>query len=251
MNPAEFANIAKAEQKLWWYRGMNQILYRLIQRYGPPPGPHRVLEGGCGTGYLATQLEDRFGWNVNALDLGSQGLRYGRDMGLSRLIQGDITALPFASEAFDIVVSMDVIVHLPLGVEWRATTELTRVVREDGLLFIRVSALDILHSRHSTFAHERQRFSRARLIRAFEDVGVDVLRCTYANSLLMPVALAKFRIWEPLTDQAPASGVEPVEPWLDSLLYAPLSAEASWIGSGLNFPAGQSLFLVGRRRRKP
>ena len=45
-----------------------------------------------------------------------------------------------------------------------------------------------------------------------------MLRCSYANSLLMPVALAKFRLWEPLMRKAPASGVQPVAPWLDRIL---------------------------------
>ena len=76
----------------------------------------------------------------------------------------------------------------------------------------------------------------ARLTALAEHAGIRVLRCTYANSLLLPVALAKFRIWEPLTRQAPSSGVEPVAPWLDRMLYGALAAEAAWIGAGHNFP---------------
>jgi len=30
MNPAEFANIAAAEQRLWWYRGMRRILFDVL-----------------------------------------------------------------------------------------------------------------------------------------------------------------------------------------------------------------------------
>ena len=40
-----------------------------------------------------------------------------RNYGLTRLIQGDITSLPFAQAAFDGLVSMDVVVHLPRGDE--------------------------------------------------------------------------------------------------------------------------------------
>ncbi len=247
MNPAEFDNIARAEQHLWWYQGMNEILYRLIRRHSRVK-PVRVLEGGCGTGWLALQLQERFGWDVHALDLGSQGLRYAKRMGLQRLIQGDLSALPFASDSFDAVLSMDVIVHFPRGEEWRAVQELVRVLRPGGEIFIRTSALDLLRSRHSMFAHERQRFTRRRLVETFTRAGIEVERCTYANSLLMPIALAKFRVWEPLTNAPPASGVAPVAPWLNAMLYAAVRAEASWLGAGLNFPAGQSLLLVGRKR---
>jgi hypothetical protein len=114
-------------------------------------------------------------------------------------------------------------------------------------LAIRVSALDILRSRHSMFAHERQRFTRSRLRRLAEDCGIQVERCTYANALLMPVTLAKFRIWEPLMAPEPASGVAPINPALDNALYSALQLEAAWLGRGLNFPAGQSLILIGRK----
>jgi hypothetical protein len=142
---------------------------------------------------------------------------------------------------------MDVVVHFPRGEEHRAFQEMIRVLKPGGLLVVRVSALDILRSRHSEFAMERQRFTRPRLIRAVERHGIHVTRCSYANSLLMPVALAKFRLWEPLTRQPPASGVGPVPQWLDKLLSTALAIESRWLGAGLSFPVGQSLILLGTK----
>jgi SAM-dependent methyltransferase len=245
MNPAEFANIAKCEQQFWWYRGMNEILFRLLDPIARQRAFGAVLEAGCGTGYLATLLHQRYGWRMFPVDLGWQGLQFGKSLGLDRLAQADIAHMPFTDSVFDAVVSMDVIVHFPRGDERRAMSELARVLAPGGLLAIRVSALDILRSRHSQFAHERQRFTRARLLELAESCGIAVERCTYANALLMPVALAKFRVWEPLTRQPPSSGVEPVSPVLDRILYAPLATEAACIGAGFNFPAGQSLILLG------
>ena len=116
------------------------------------------------------------------------------------------------------------------------------------MIAIRVSALDMLRSRHSQFAHERQRFTRSRLMEAANAAGLNVLRCTYANSLLAPVAWAKFRLWEPLTKQAPASGVEPVPRWLDRALYAPLAIERRLTRAGIDLPAGQSLVLIAEKK---
>lgn len=247
MNPAEFENIAKAEQDFWWYRGMRRIFYRIAEPIVRRRRIRRVLEAGCGTGYFARELEQRYGWQVFPVDLGAQGLEYARRMGVNRPVQADIAALPFPGDSFDAVISMDVIVHFPPGEEGRAAAELVRVLRPQGLLAVRVSALDALHSRHSSFALERQRFTRVRLSGLFERQGIRILRCTYANSLLMPAALAKFRIWEPLLRRPPASGVGPVPGWLDRLLFAPLALEASWLGAGLNFPLGQSLVLIGEK----
>jgi SAM-dependent methyltransferase len=232
MNPAEFANIAQSEQRFWWYRGMNRILFRLLDPIASERQFTRVLEAGCGTGYLAKLLAQRYEWPVHAVDLGWEGLAFARSMNVPRLAQADIASLPFRDGAFDAVLSMDVVVHFPLGEEGRAIKELVRVLR----------------SRHSEFAHERQRFTKRRLLQLATSNGIDVERCTYANSLLVPVALAKFRVWEPLTKAVPASGVTPVNPMLDRVLYGALEAESKWIAKGRNFAFGQSLILIGWKR---
>lgn len=248
MNPAEFENIANSEEHFWWYRGMRQIMFGLLDPIARERRLNAVLEAGCGTGHFSKVLADRYGWTMFPLDLGWEGLEYAKRYGLGRLTQADIVRLPYASAAFDAVVSMDVLVHLPRGQEDQPVAEFARVLRPGGLLALRVSALDALRSRHSMFAHERQRFTRGRLVELLERHGFAVRRCSYANSLLLPVAFAKFRIWEPLTNAAPASGVEPVTGWLDRILGAPLAMEAAWLGRGGNLPLGQSLIAIAEKR---
>jgi SAM-dependent methyltransferase len=247
MNPAEFANIAKSEQDFWWYRGMRSILFRMLDPYLAGRRVRRALEAGCGTGYFSRLLQKERRLPVFPVDLGWEGLRYARSMGVARPTQANALALPFPDGAFDLVLSLDVLPHFERGDEGRAVGELARVLEPRGLLVIRTAALDLLRSRHADFVYERQRYTRGQLEMLARKAGIRVLRSTYANSLLMPVALAKFRIWEPLTRQAPASGVEQVAPWLDRLLHRALAAEAAWIGGGRNFPIGQSILLIGEK----
>jgi SAM-dependent methyltransferase len=247
MNPSEFANIRKSEKDFWWYRGMRAILFRIMEPYLTGRKIRRALEAGCGTGYLSHLLQLERGWPMVPMDVSWDGLRYAREMGVQRPVQGDIRALPFPDAAFDLVMSIDVVAHLPHGQEHQAARELSRVLAPGGMLVMRTAALDLLRSRHSEFAYERQRFTRRRLMGLIDAAGVRVLRCTYANSLLLPVALAKFRLWEPLMRLPASSGVEPVAPWLDRALYTPLGLEAAWIGAGRGFPVGQSLILIGER----
>lgn len=248
MNPAEFANIAKAENDFWWYRGMRHIMFGLLDPVAKERRFGRVLEAGCGTGHFAQALAQRYGWPMFPLDLGWEGLEYGKGLGINHLAQGDIQALPYQDAAFDAVVSMDVIVHMPLGDEERPMREFQRVLKPGGFLALRASALDILKSHHSIHAMERQRFTRSRLMQLAEATGFKVLRCTYANSLLLPVALVKFRVIEPLLGGTPESGVQPVSPWLDKLLYGPLAMESKLLPAGVNLPLGQSLILLAERR---
>ncbi len=246
MNDAEFANIQALEERMWWFRGQRQILNELLD---PLAGAYvKVLEAGCGTAYQSRELARRYGWRMTPLDLSAKGLKYGQQLGVGDLVQADLQRLPFANGAFDAVLSLDVIVHFPPGEEGRAFEELARVLRPGGLFVVRVSALNLLRSRHSIFTHEKQRFTAPHLRTCAAAVGVEALRVTYANSLLMPVALFKFRVWEPLTRAEPASGVAAMPGWLDTIFGGLLAIEANLIGWGLNLPVGQSVLLVGRKR---
>ncbi len=247
MNPAEFANIAESEQNFWWYRGMRKIMFALLDKEAASQRYDTVLEAGAGTGHFSRELEQRYQWRMFPMDLGWEGLEYAQGYGVTRLAQADMCALPYASAAFDAVVSMDVVVHLPRGQEDKPMREFARVLKPGGLLILRVSALDILRSRHSQFAMERQRFTKSRLLRLAASHGFEPTWCSYANSLLVPVAFTKFRIIEPLTAQQPSSGVAPVAPWLDRILHAPLALESKWLGAGGRFPVGQSIILLARK----
>ena len=125
--------------------------------------------------------------------------------------------------------------------------EMARVAAPGGLVVLRVAAFDILRSRHSDFILEKQRYRRPRLVRLAETHGFRVLRATYCNSLLLPVALFMFRIWEPLLRKPPSTGVHPLPGWLNALLGLALKLEAAWLGAGLNFPVGQSLLLLAEK----
>ena len=247
MNPEEFANIARFEQDFWWYRGMRAILFRAWEPFLAGRSIRRALEAGCGTGYFSHLLQKERQWPIVPMDLSRDGLRFARERGLDCPVQGDATCLPFGNARFDLVISLDVLAHLPHGAESSAMQEMVRVLAPGGLLMVRTAALHLLRSRHSAFIGESQRFTRPRLVSLVASAGIRVLRCTYLNSLLLPVALAKFRIWEPLWRRPPASGLDHLTPWLDRLLYATLALEAAWVGAGRNFPAGQSLLLIGEK----
>lgn len=246
MNPAEFENIALAENSFWWYRGMHEIALCLLRR-ALPAAPLRMLEAGCGTGNFALKLAKEFGCGIDLADLASEGLGYARSHGLRRLLQADIRALPLESGQYDCVLSLDVLIHLRRGTEFAAIAELARVARPGGVVMIRVAALDALRSRHSEFTHERQRFTKKRLLHLARENGLEPVRCTYLNTLLLPVALFRFRVWEPLLETPAESGVKPVAGWLNTVLGWMLRMESAWVARGWNLPLGQTVVLIAKK----
>jgi ubiquinone/menaquinone biosynthesis C-methylase UbiE len=96
-----------------------------------------VLEAGCGPGNLLPQLASRFG-RVCAMDASSRMLDIARthaaDFRNITYQVGNIEALPFGDNSFDLVCSAGVIEYLP-EIE-RALQEMQRVLRPGGLLIL-------------------------------------------------------------------------------------------------------------------
>lgn len=247
MNPQEIHNIDRAEREHWWYRGMNRITFALLERHCVLPPQARVLEAGAGTGFFAERLAARLGVSVDALDYDQEGARLCGTRKRVRAVQGTMDALPFPDRTFDFVTSMDVLVHWDRGAERQPMAEMVRVLKPSGKALIRVSAFDALRSRHSIFAWEKQRFTPRRLRALAKDSGLEVERLTCANALLSPLALVKFRIWEPLMRAPAASGVTPLPRPMEFVFGQALAAEAKLLASGVNLPFGQSLFLIARK----
>ncbi len=90
----------------------------------------KVLDGGCGTGKLARRLLDHESdINISLLDAAPAMLRHSKNL-RARRVHGSVSAIPFRSETFDLVLCTWVIetVEEPL----QAIEELWRVTRNDG-----------------------------------------------------------------------------------------------------------------------
>jgi len=249
INPSEMANIARTEETLWWFRGMRAISFALLDPVMATRRSDalRVLEAGCGTGFFAAALEQRYRAQVTALDLNHDAVEYCSRRPRLHPAQASVAALPFCTAAFDLVTSMDVLVHFPPGEERTPFAELVRVVKPGGWLLARVAALNVFRSRHSEFVWERQRLTRPQLQALARNHPLRISRLTYANFLLTPAAFLKFRLWEPLLRRPPSSALDHLPAGLDQLLYLPLALERWWLAQGRGFPWGQSLFLLAQK----
>lgn len=89
-----------------------------------PRGAQRILDVGCGNGYLLQRLADVTDAELHGLDYNKPSLPQ-ELQGRVQLHEGSINHLPFEDRTFDVVVCSHVLEHLPDP--WRAVSELTRV----------------------------------------------------------------------------------------------------------------------------
>jgi ubiquinone/menaquinone biosynthesis C-methylase UbiE len=100
----------------------------------------RVLEVGCGTGRITTRLAE-WGADLTALDIAEAMLRqvrakFGRP-GSGRVpafVQGSALELPFSDNSFEVVVSINVLSHVPQM--RKVIAEMARVLAPGGSLLV-------------------------------------------------------------------------------------------------------------------
>ncbi|MBS1793000.1 MAG: class I SAM-dependent methyltransferase [Acidobacteria bacterium] len=107
----------------------------LFEKYAPPGS--LMLEGGCGMGQFVTFYTLR-GVRVIGLDFAQRALHRLNDrIPDLPLCAGDVSALPFADESFDLYYSGGVVEHFEGGAE-ASLNEARRVLKKDGVLLISV-----------------------------------------------------------------------------------------------------------------
>jgi hypothetical protein len=92
--------------------------------------------------------------------------------------------------------------------------------------------------------HSRHRYTRGELERLLGGAGLQLVRSTYANSLLFPVLLTRRFLDRALNRHG--SDVALLPPLLERLFGGLLSIEASLLGA-MNLPIGASVFAVARK----
>lgn len=235
------------EDRHWWYVGVRREVERWLEGLsGAAGGPPRILDAGCGTGGLLANLRTD-GWKAG-LEMSPHGIRLARSRGRAPLVQGSVSALPFADESFDAILSIDVLCHA--GVEERRTVEeAARVLRPGGRLLLQVPAFDWLRGEHDAAVWTKRRYRRAEIVKFLEGAGLRARRSAYRNTLLFPLAaIARLAKKRRKPRAGARSDVRPVPAPLNSLLSGVLAIERRL---RLPLPFGLSVFCVGEKPSGP
>lgn len=240
MEKAEYERMYGLEKTHWWYVGMRRVSAAFLGRPGQP-GNWRVLDAGCGTG-AGLDFLGRYG-SVYGVDLAQEAIGFCQLRGVERVARASVDGLPFPAGSFDLVTSFDVLYHRAVEDDLSALREFHRVLKDGGLLLLRVPAFDFLRGHHDAMVHTRHRYQSGELVAKLRQAGFAVERVSYANFFLFPLALAKRALER---NGKAVSDVQPARRPINALLAGVLGAEASLIRR-LSFPFGLSLLALARK----
>lgn len=253
MKLEDFQTLYQIEDNYWWFVGMREITAVMLDSEVKNLSNPRVLDAGCGTGRMLGWLK-RYsnGGDICGIDSSREALNFSRLRGHKKLVQGDISNLPFPSDSFHLITCFDVLPHISFDNELTVLSELHRVLVPGGQLYIRVPANQWLWSGHDKALGIRHRYSLQELKNKLLQTGFIVSRSTYVNTLLFPIAVA-IRLYKKL-NFCSTSDVRPMPKalaWLNHLLITVLKIEAWYLKKPWRrFPFGLSaVCLVYKKLR--
>lgn len=243
-DPALFDGLAALEARNFWFRARNRLIVWAFQRYFPQPA--KVMEVGCGTGFVLEGVAAAFPATVLwASEAQTEGLAHAaRRVPRARFVQMDARDMPFEDE-FDVIGAFDVIEHI--AEDERVLGQMRRALRPGGGIVLTVPQHPRLWSEYDVRAHHVRRYTAPELRQKLARAGFEVVRMTSFVSLLLPLMmLSRLARRKPAADYDPLAELR-ISSLANAVLERVLDAERLLIRAGLDLPAGGSLLAVARR----
>jgi len=225
------------EGDYWWFVARRRLARALLQAHLPEVSG-RMLDAGCGTGALLSELHAQ-GVAVG-VDVEREALRLTRQRGALTVVQARLEALPFASACFQVAFALDVLEHLPD--ERPALRELHRVLQAGGYLIVSVPAYSWLWSKHDVALAHYRRYTARMLQARLCEAGFQVRRLSYALGALLPAIALDALARSAAPRRARRNGHSPAP------LAEPRAHPPAGLGDAL--PAAPSAAVRGEPRRR-
>jgi ubiquinone/menaquinone biosynthesis C-methylase UbiE len=153
--------------------------------------------------------------------------------------------LPYKSDFFDAVYSMDVIGNLDDQDREKAIKEFIRVLKKGGIAIINTAAFEWLRSQHDDIINLKKRLSKSEIKLLLNNQNIETIKLSYRVFLLfLPIALVKwFKRFIRILTKKSYSDLQ-IPPATVNIILTKIQLLENKIMRKINFPLGSSLFLV-------
>lgn len=188
MDAEEYRRLVEATESHWWFDATSRLLEMLAAPHlATLPEDARCLDAGGGSGATGSWLA-RQRWTVLAdvepVAVDAAVARYPY-----RAAFADLNRLPFADEAFDVVLCVTALCHEMNPDPAHTVQEFARVLKPGGCLLLLEPHHQWLWRGHDRVTHTARRFNLPSLRALIRGSGLELRRATGAYSFLVPPAL--------------------------------------------------------------
>jgi SAM-dependent methyltransferase len=252
-DPTLYATLVRIEHTHFWFQARNEVMTWLVRSHAADA--KRVLEIGCGTGFVLNALRAACpsaiiaGADIHVAGLCLARRRHGSAV---EFIQGDARR-PCLRDAFDLVCALDVLEHIK---EDEAVLSGIRVaLRPNGVLIASVPQHPWLWSQSDELGGHLRRYRRGEIEGKVRAAGLEVRFADSFVSLLLP-AMTVSRLSERIKPARRTCSKGPNDPMgrefriglaLNRCMRAVLRIEHLCRQAGLRFPIGGSRIVVARK----
>ena len=231
----------EVETKHWWFSARKDIVMDVIKRRIGLPRGAKVLDFGCGTGAILTELSKEY--QAYGTDTSALAIEFCHQRGLANSFCCTLETFPHPEMKFDLVTMLDVIEHI--DDDSATLRQALRFIRPGGHLLVTVPAYQFLWSNHDELNHHKRRYTRSGLKKVMEQNGFTVEMLSYYNTFMFPTALLE-RIVEKFAKVGSDTTLKiPFHP-LNQLLRLVFGWERFFLRN-ITFPFGLSVIALGRR----
>lgn len=246
--PEYYERMRDLEAGSWWNAGMRDVAALLLQLVRLPP-TGLLLDVGCGSGQTMEWFRRQHPhWRAIGVDVAPEGLAAARARG-NTVMRASALELPLPAQSVDVVITLDVLQHVPLGGgDARALGEISRVLRPGGYLFVRTNAQAFPHTADDP-TYNFHKYEPSELAAKMESAGLHVVRLSRVNALL---GLAEIpREWRARKQEHSYHGIL-AQPRVDPtpvywMKRGWLRLEGRAVRLGARWPFGRSIVALCRR----
>ena len=247
--PEYYERMRDLESVSWWNAAMRDVAASLLADVALPDSGV-LLDIGCGSGQTMHWFLGRHPrWRTAGLDIATDALVAARRLGVTTAMSASALSLPIRSASIDLVITLDVLQHLPLdGGDTRALGEIHRVLKPGGHLFVRTNAQAFprIADDHTFQFHK---YRTAELRTKLERANLCVLRLGRLNALLGLAEIPRELAVRHQRSSYHGLLAKPhsEQPWRARLKRAWLEIEGQAVRRGASLPLGRTILALCRK----
>jgi len=246
MELLEYEKIHKLQMNGWWFgNGRNKIVIDILKRSVTNFHGSRLLDVGCSEGAFLDYLNQNK-IDFTAIDSDQNAINFCRERGYGNRVEcGNVLNLQFPDNSFDIVTALDVIEHVKDDI--KALSEIKRVCKKNGIIFLIIPAHQWLWSSNDIAYHHWRRYSKKMVKELIKKLDLEIITLTYFNILLFPLFILITFVKKMFFQNKICSNVTIAVPKvINCFLIKVMDFERILIKSGM-VPFGASLIIVAKK----